>query len=210
MITIKKVYHQGADSMGLFFGYNEDLNQGAVTTGAVWSRTLRCQQRDDDAENYRKLKEVFPDHTRVKNTDSLPLAPAPGLKNSHDTAPIVDANSLNARLRPAAQERKLEKPEPARADTAFLYTANKYWVMPTQDSSCKSPRATQAVFCHSTQEACMVYGQIASYSQLSQKPSSRNINPSATLVADLNTTISLHQKPKSDKFMGIFTSYRQV
>jgi hypothetical protein len=208
MITIKKVYHQGADRMGLFFGFNEDLNQRAVTTEALWSRSLGWQQRDENAEPYRKLKEVFQDHTRVKNTDSLPLAPAPGLQNSQDITPIVEAQSHNTLFWPAAQEHKLIKPEPSVANATFLYTAKKYGAMnmPYPEPIGKTPKATQAVFCHSTHEACMVYGHIASYSHLSQKARSRNISPSATLVAGLITTFNLHKTAKSDKFMWIFTS----
>jgi hypothetical protein len=194
--------------MGLFFGFNEDLNQHAVTTEAVWSRTLRCQHRDENVEPYRKLKEVFPDQTRVKNTYSLPLAPVPGLQSSHHTAPIVEAQSLNALLWPAAQEHKLIKPEPAVANATFLYTAKKYGAMnmPYQEPIGKAPKANQEVFCHSAQEAYMVCGHIASNTPLTQKPSSLTISPTATLVAGLNSTFNLHKTTKIDTFMGIFTS----
>jgi site-specific recombinase XerD len=94
----------------------------------------------------------------------MPLAPAPGLKNSHDTAPIVEAHSLNALLWPAAEEHKVEKPEPARADAAFLYTAGKYWVVkvPYQESICNALKAIKGVYWNSTHKAYMVYRHMAS------------------------------------------------
>ena len=164
MVTVKKVYHNDKWRIGLFFGFDEDLKQRARTIGAVWSRTLRCWHLDYNAENYRKIKEVFPDHEVVKTTDDTLPAPAPGSTISHDTAPIVEAPGLNALPRPEVGEHKVEKPEPAGAKAVFLFTSGKYWVVkvPYQEPVCKALKATKGVYWNSTHKAYMVYRHFAS------------------------------------------------
>ena len=89
MPTIQTIWHRNAYRIGIFFGFDDELKLRAKQAGASWSRTHRCWYVDYNAEKTRKIKEAFPDHKVVKNPDDNSPTPAPGLKNTHDTAPIV-------------------------------------------------------------------------------------------------------------------------
>ncbi len=128
---VNKVFHNGTYQNGLYFGFDEDLKQRAKQAVALWGRTLRCWYLGYSAENYRKVKLVFPDYEVVRNPDDTPPALAPGLQNSHDTAPITETPSLGALLRPEAVEQKVEKPESVGGRAEFLHTSGKYWVIKT-------------------------------------------------------------------------------
>lgn len=129
MLTVKKVFHNGAYQIGLYFGFDEDPKQPAKHAVALRSRTLRCWHLGYSVENYRKVKLVFPDPEVVRNHNDTPPALAPGLQNSHLAAPITKAPSLGALLRTEAVEHKLRKPEPVGGRAEFLHTSGKYWVV---------------------------------------------------------------------------------
>lgn len=163
MTQIRKIWHRDAYRIGIFFGYEEDLKWRAKQAGALWSRTHRCWYLDYNAENYCKIREVFPDHEVIRNPDDTPPAPAPGLKKCHDTAPIAEAGSLSALLRPAAEEHKAEKSENAGTGAAFLYTTGKYWVVkvPYQEAVCKALKETKGVYWNPARKAWMVFRNAA-------------------------------------------------
>ena len=135
MLTVKKVFHNGTYQKGQYFGFDEDPKQPAKHPVAPLSRTLRCWHLGYSVEDYRKVKLVYPDPEVVRNPDHTPPALAPGLQNSHLTAPITNAPSLGALLRPEAVEHKLEKPEPVGGRAEFLHTSGKYWVVKAPYSS---------------------------------------------------------------------------
>jgi hypothetical protein len=110
-----------------------------------------------------------------------------GLQNSHNTAPIAEAQSLGALLWPAAEEHKAEKPEPAGANTAFFYIAEKGWPadMPNQAPYGKVPKAFRGVSCNSTQKNCKEFKFVA-FSNPACKGTVHNINQLDGILVQIN------------------------
>ena len=61
MVILQKIQHYSAPRIGLFFKYDEQLNQRARSIGAIWSRTYRCWYVDYSKENFRKIEQAFPE-----------------------------------------------------------------------------------------------------------------------------------------------------
>jgi len=110
VVTINKIQHREAPRIGIYFGYDDQLKQGAKRIGARWSQSKRCWYVDYNTENFHKIKLTFPEIEIVKDTDQNVPQPAPGLQKSHDIAPIVAATNDNALPLPVAPE---HNPPPA-------------------------------------------------------------------------------------------------
>jgi integrase/recombinase XerD len=165
MVSIQKIWHRDAFRIGIFFDFDDGLKQRVKKAGALWSRTHRCWYLSYDAENYRKIKNEFPDHQVIKNTDDKLSAPAPGLQNSHDTAPIVAMPTAgNALPLPGAAE---HNPPQAGANAGtkaeFLSTTGKYWIvqLPYNEAISKALKATKGVYWNAGKKAYMVFRHIS-------------------------------------------------
>ncbi len=165
MVSIRKIRRHDAFRNGIFFGFDENLKQGAKQTGALYSRTHRCWYLNYDAENYRKIKSEFPDHVVLKDSKVQTSTPAPGLKNSHDTAPIVvKPQANNALPLPGAGEHNpLKAGEKVGAKAEFLSTTGKYWIVrvPYNEVISKAMTATKGVYWNKGRKAFMVFRNIA-------------------------------------------------
>jgi site-specific recombinase XerD len=165
MITVQKIWHRNAYRIGIFFGFDDELKLRARQTGASWSPTHRCWYVDYNAENYRKIKEAFPDHQMVKNPEDQTPTPAPGLKNSHDTAPIVvKPHANNALPLPGAAEHNPPNAgEKVGAGAEFLSITGKYWIVkvPYNEVVSKALTATKGVYWNKSKKAFMVFRHIA-------------------------------------------------
>jgi len=96
MVILQKIQHRETPRIGLFFGYDEQLIQSAMSIGARWSRTQRCWYVDYGKENFQKVKQVFPEIETINDPEEKVLQPVPGLQKSHDNAPIVAAQNDTA------------------------------------------------------------------------------------------------------------------
>jgi len=131
MVTLRKICYRDAFRIGIFFGFDDNLKQRVKQTGAFYSRTHRSWHLNYDAENYRKIKSEFPDHLVITDSGNQTPTPAPGLKNSHDTAPIVAKPPAgNALPLPGAAEHNLLKAgEKVGAKAEFVSTTGKYRIV---------------------------------------------------------------------------------
>ena len=59
MIQIRKLFHNGSEQIGIFFGFDEGLKTKAKSIGARWSQTLKCWYVLYNKENYKLLKRTF-------------------------------------------------------------------------------------------------------------------------------------------------------
>jgi len=131
MVTLRKIWHRDAFRIGIFFGFDDNFEQRVKQTGAFYSRTHRCWYLNYDAENYLRIRSEFLDHQVITDSGNQTSTPAPGLKNSHDTAPIVAkppaGNALP--LPGAAEHNPLKAGEKVGAKSEFLSTTGKYWIV---------------------------------------------------------------------------------
>ncbi len=98
MASLRKIQRREAFRNRIFFGFDDNLKQPAKQTGALWSRIHRSWYLSYDAEKTRMIRNEFPDHVVLKDSGNQASTPAPGLKNSHDTAPIVVKPQANNAL----------------------------------------------------------------------------------------------------------------
>ena len=164
MLQVQKIWHRDAYRIGIFFGFDEGLMQRAKQCGALWSRTHRCWYLDYHADSYRKIKEVFPDHQVVKNPEDKTPTPAPGLKNSHDTASIVVMPQVNNALPlpGAAEHNPPQAGEKVGAGAGYLSTTGKYWIVkvPFNEAISKAMTSTKGVYWNKSKKAYMVFRSI--------------------------------------------------
>jgi len=127
MVTLRKIWHRDAFRIGIFFGFDDNFEQRVKQTGAFYSRTHRTWHLNYDAENYRKIRSEFPDHQVITDSGNQTSTPAPGLKSSHDTAPIVAmppaGNALP--LPGAAEHNPLKAGEKVGAKAEFVSTTGR-------------------------------------------------------------------------------------
>lgn len=165
MPQIQKIWHRDAYRIGIFFGFDEGLKPKAKQIGAVFSRTHSCWYLDYNAESYSRIKEVFPDHQLIRDSENKTPAPAPGLQKSHDTAPIVVPPLVgNALPLPGAVEHNPPQTgKKAGTNAEFLFTTGKYRVVkvPFNETISKAMTATKGVYWNKSKKAFMVYRNIA-------------------------------------------------
>ncbi len=164
MVILRKIQHREAPRMGLFFGYDEQLNQSARSIGAVWSRTHRCWYVDYSKENLQKIKQAFPEIEIINDPEEKVSQQAPGIQKSQDNAPIVAARSDNALLlQVAAEHNPTKKDEAAGACAEFLQIIGKYWAVkvPYTPTIVKALKETKGVYWNKSYKVWMVFRHVS-------------------------------------------------
>lgn len=155
--------HRDAWRIGIFFGFDDNLRQSVKGIGARWSQTKKCWYVDYNAENYRKIRDTFPELEIIKEPGDQDPEPAPGLQNSHDLAPIASPEGESALL---THEDAEHNPPPADVKTGsqaeFMFITGKYWVVkvPYSEQISKALKAVKGVYWNKNHKAYMVFRHI--------------------------------------------------
>jgi site-specific recombinase XerD len=160
MVSIQKIKHRDAFRIGIFFGFDDNLKQSAKDIGARWSQSKKCWYVDYNKENYQKIKAAFPDLEIIKEPGDSDPAPAPGLQNNHDNAPIASPAGDSALLPPeAAEHNPPQADEKAGVQAEYLFITGKYWVVkvPYNEKISKALKTVKGVYWNSTHKAYMVF-----------------------------------------------------
>lgn len=104
-------------------GFAADQHAQAYVQATQWWQTNPRFLSNFTTTVYDKATYTWPELALMENPNTLLLALAPGLQNSHDIAPIAEAHSLGALLWAEAGEHKLRNPESALASKAFHHTS---------------------------------------------------------------------------------------
>ena len=172
MVSIQKIMHRDAFRIGIFFGFDEKLKQCAKEIGAHWSQSKKCWYVDYNKDNYQRIKEVFTEIEIISEVVEDNPAPAPGLKNSHDIAPIAlpQGNSAlpstaDTGHNPSQVERSAfgQAGENAGFKAEYLSTSGKYWIVkvPYNEQVSKGLKAVKGIYWNASYKAYMVYRNIA-------------------------------------------------
>jgi|BioPla2DNA2_1021312.scaffolds.fasta_scaffold09053_5 site-specific recombinase XerD len=164
MVILQKIQHYSAPRIGLFFKYDEQLNQRARSIGAIWSRTYRCWYVDYSKENFRKIEQAFPEIEIINDPEEKVPPQAPGLQKSHDNASIAAARSDNALpLQVAAEHNPTKKDEPTGACAEFLRIIGKYWAVkvPYTPTIVKALKETKGVYWNKSHKVWMVLRHVS-------------------------------------------------
>ena len=140
VLTLKKIQHRGADRIGIFFPYSQEVNQKLKSIGSVYSSTLRCWYLDYNNTNYHLLQKNF-DNLVIENPkpEYAKTVKVAGLE-SRDLPPIVTAENFTEKpesevtkfpekpVKKATKEHKAEIPLAQKLRLQLHENTGKYWV----------------------------------------------------------------------------------
>ena len=124
MVQLRKLFHNGNDQIGLFFGFDGELKRKAKSIGARWSQTHQCWYVLANKENYKLIRQNFDSIEIIKdNNDERQTEPA---EIQHETVHIAEVIS---EIRPDLSGRhKGTVPEIA-GKIVFTGSTGKYWIL---------------------------------------------------------------------------------
>jgi len=61
MVQLRKIVHHENYQIGIYFGFDDNLQNKAKSLGAVWSRTHKCWYLLYNKENYHRIRQTFKD-----------------------------------------------------------------------------------------------------------------------------------------------------
>jgi site-specific recombinase XerD len=161
MVTLRKIFHRGVWIIGLVFAYNKELIQKVRSIDARWSATHKLWYVVYSKENYKKIKDIFPEFVIEKPKDGL--LQGPGDRPIRDNAPIASATSGSDLRTETSSEHKVEKPAGNIHGAVFKDTMGKYWVLllPYKESVAKAMLKIKGVYWNKTHKAYMIFRHIA-------------------------------------------------
>lgn len=153
MIRIRKLFHNGNEQIGIFFGFDEELRSKAKSIGARWSQTHKCWYVLYNKENYKLIKRTFDEIEIVKDeSNERHSEPAP---SEQDNVHIAETIS---EIRPQIQtEHKGLVPEFA-SKIVFAGSVGKYWILKVPYQKELTPKLLdiKGVFWNKSQKAFFI------------------------------------------------------
>lgn len=115
-ILLRKLLHNGAVRIGIYFDPVQSLNKKARSIGAAWTKTFKCWHVAYSKENYRLIKTVFSGfHIQVQQGEPavIPLVQVPPPNETRAQVPAVAGPPKNQLRYPPVyssnNERELRK-----------------------------------------------------------------------------------------------------
>lgn len=206
MIQIRKLFHNGNDQIGIYFGFDEELKNKARSIGARWSMTHKCWYILYNKENYKLIKlhfdsiEIIKDKNNERHTE-------PALIKQE----IVHIAEITSEIRPDIQaEHKGVVPEIA-SKIVLTGSTGKYWIVkvPYQKGITPKLMDIKGVYWNKQQKAFFVLRHINVKLKVEALLGIGEIFPPEyfnleTVVSNQNTFIELNEY-KSDKKWMILT-----
>lgn len=161
MVTLRKIFHREAWIIGLAFAYNKELIEKVRSIDARWSATHNLWYVAYSKENYKKIKDIFPEFLIEKPKDGL--LQGPGDRQIRDNAPIASGSSGGDLRTETSSEHKVEKPAGNIHGAVFKETMGKYWVLslPYKESVSKALLKIKGVYWNKTHKAYMIFRHIS-------------------------------------------------
>jgi hypothetical protein len=157
MVQLRKIFHNGNDQIGIYFGFDENLKNKAKSIGAQWSQTNKCWYLLCNKENYKLIKHTF-DQLEIIKEENNERQTEPA-RIEHETVRIAEAIS---EIRPITKaEHKGINPESA---SKFVYRGSmgKYWILEVPYSNMLTPKLMdiKGVYWNKQQKAFFVLRHI--------------------------------------------------
>ena len=203
MIQIRKLFHNGSEQIGIFFGFDEGLKTKAKSIGARWSQTHKCWYVLYNKENYTLIKRTFDEIEIVKDENKeRQTEPAP---ERHETVHIAETIG---EIQPTIQaEHKGLAPEPVRK-IVFSGSVGKYWILKVPYQKELTPRLLEikGVYWNKQHKAFFVLRHVNVKMKVEALLGIGELFPAEyfnleTVVSNPNTFIELKEYPANKKWM---------
>jgi integrase/recombinase XerD len=153
MVQLRKIVHRENYQIGIYFGFDDDLQNKAKSLGAVWSQTYKCWYLLYSKENYNRIKQTFEDIEIIqdKYNERQPEPAGIQQENVH-IAEVISA------IRPSEKaEHKGTFPEIA-GKIVYRGITGKYWILkvPYKESLAPKLMDIKGVYWNKTQKAFFV------------------------------------------------------
>jgi site-specific recombinase XerD len=209
MITLKKIFHRGANRIGILFPYDTEIIDTLKQLGAKWSSTNKCWYLDYSSEKYKNILDSFPS-TKINIPDKKETLQVPALIAERDNAPITDRNSNGALREEQFPEHKADKPDANVLKAEFLKSVGRYWVLKVsynQELS-KALMQIKGVYWNRHNKAFMVFRHVAVKTKVEALLGFENLLPdnyfSSNELQSLNTgEVTINIYADDNKYMKV-------
>lgn len=124
MVQLRKLFHNGNDQIGLFFGFDDELKSKAKSIGARWSQTHQCWYVLANKENYKLIKQNFDSIEIIKDkNDERHTEPA---EIQHETVHIAEVIS---EIQPSLKAEHKGIISEIAGKIVFTGSTGKYWIL---------------------------------------------------------------------------------
>jgi site-specific recombinase XerD len=161
MITLRRIFHKGANQIGVEFPFNQEIKARIQEMGARWSATKSVWYVAYTRDNYDRLIREFPD-ARIEK-DSGEVIPGPGLQDGRDIVPIATGIVPDSASRKEEKTgHKVEKPENIASGAVFVDSQGKYWVIkvPYQETLARNLMKIKGVYWNKRHKSFYVFRNI--------------------------------------------------
>ncbi|MDP3642023.1 MAG: tyrosine-type recombinase/integrase [Bacteroidota bacterium] len=203
MVQLRKIFHNGDNQIGIYFGFDENLKGKARMIGARWSQTYKCWYMLYNNENFNLIKctfndvEIIRDKNNERRTEPAPIG--------QETVHIAETIS---EIQPTFKaEHKGIVPEIA-SKIVYEGITGKYWILKVPYSKELMPRLMdiKGVYWNKQQKAFFVLRHINVKIKVEALLGIGEIFPPdyfnlERVVSNPNTFIELKEHPVDMKWM---------
>jgi len=203
MIQIRKILHRENYQIGIYFGFDEVLQNKAKSIGASWSKTYKCWYVLYNKENYKLITstfdciEIIQDGNNERHTEPADI--------QQETVHIAE---VTGEIRPDEKaEHKGSVPEIA-SEIVYLGITGKYWVLKVPYKKGLAPKLMdiKGVYWNKTHKAFFVLRHVNVKIKVEALLGIGEIFPPEyfnleTVVSNKNTYIALNEYKLDNKWM---------
>ncbi len=203
MVQLRKLFHNGNDQIGIYFGFDENLKNKARSIGVRWSQTHKCWYLLCNKENYKLIKLNFDSIEIIKDKNNERQTEPALIKQE-----IVHIAEKISEIQPTIKaEHKGEIPEMA-SKIVFTGSTGKYWILkvPYQKGITPKLMDIKGVYWNKQQKAFFVLRHINVKLKVEALLGIGEIFPPEyfnleTVVSNPNTFIELNEYLTDKKWM---------
>jgi len=139
MVQLRKIVHRENYQIGIYFGFDDELQNKAKSLGAVWSQTHKCWYLLYNKENYNLIKRTFDSIEIIQDKNNERHSEPAGIQQE-----IVHIAETIGEIRHKIQaEHKGAAPEIA-SKIVYRGSTGKYWVLKVPYQKTITPKQKKA------------------------------------------------------------------
>jgi len=203
MVQLRKIFHNGNDQIGIYFGFDENLKNKARSIGACWSQTNKCWYLLYNKDNYNVINRTFEEIEIIKDENNQRRTEPAVIQQE-----IVHIAEVISEIQPnTPAEHKGLNPEFA-SKIVFLGTTGKYWILkiPYKEGITPKLMDIKGVYWNKSQKAFFVLRHVNVKIKVEALLGVGEIFPHAyfnleTVISNQNTFIEINEYKIDKKWM---------